>query len=579
MRFLSFARLASLVILSSACGARSELFGVETSGDARPGTLGFDADLPSVDSIAPRDVAIDSFVDAPPSVECPKDPPSTASACAIVGAVCTYRRGKVGPCSDASASDQVVVRCEREGWLEIARCIDPTACPPVMPTEGQSCSAQGLDCFYSATTCAKESIFQCESSHWHAVNDCGARATEVACVPTATLVGDARLLLDTSGTIADRTSLATAGTQLLAAYTLTPMLGGSESVGASVVQSAVPSMAKTVGFVGSGTFFGDSMSAVDFAGNRFLLGWGSREPGHIGAFATSTPLEGSKWAEPSGLPTKPTEEIDIAGVMREGVLYTWLVTRSALGDGKSGVGTLAMSLADRTPRDTLDLADERPHGSEAALEHAWARVTRWGDGIVIAASVPASGDLWDDTGINVFFIADPRDTTLSKHVRLPVGQTLDGDVTALADGMVIVGYRPSHPTESRYPYRLVSVLPDGTHEELPAIDVGVATSPGPLSLVPFEKGFASVFSAIRGTSPDFIPGFLTISVRDAKGAMIVSPILEEAPDLRTGVPLGVAFSAADRALHVAWTRRRGGTTSSTAQVLRQRFVCRGPGPD
>lgn len=562
----------TFVVLLSACGARSELLGVEAPGDA-----GVDAPV--------RDDGgtIDSGVDAPlldvgvdgPAAECPKDPPLTGSACGEVGAVCTYRRGKIGPCSDASASDQVVSRCEKDGWLEIARCIDPTACPPVMPTEGQSCAPLGLDCFYSAPTCATGAIFQCESSHWHATNDCGARAKETACVLTPTLDGDARVLLDTKGTVADRATLGAAGTQVMAAYTLTPMLGGTESVAASVFQTAVPTTPTTLPFTGSGPFVGDSMPALDFVHDRFSLAYGARSTARVGAYFHSFVLDSGTWSPPGGLPTTPTLEVDVASVVAGGALHGWMVTRSALGDAKSGIGTLAVVFTDGRPRDTLALADERPTGRPdiPPLEHAWAKVARWKDGFVLAASVPASGDLFDDTGINVWFVADPSAITLEKHVRLAVGQTTGGDVVALADGTVVVGYQPSPSTLPRYPYELVSVQLDGTTKELPKIDVGVAESPGPLSLVPFDAGFVAAFSAVRPALPDYVPGFVTVSMRDATGAMIVSPILEDAPDLRTGVPLGVAFSAADRALHVAWTRAPEGPSASM-QIVRQRFVCR-----
>jgi hypothetical protein len=169
-------------------------------------------------------------------------------------------------------------------------------------------------------------------------------------------------------------------------------------------------------------------------------------------------------------------------------------------------------------------------------------------------------------------IPDATSPLLPKPIRLRVGQSLGGDVVGLPSGDVVVAYMPETGTP-RTPYALVRVSTDGTSFAIPSADLGVAISPSPPRLAPFDDGFVLVFSAVRETDPDFTPGFVTIALRNAKGDAIVDPIIEDATNLRGPDPIAVAFSPADRALHVAWTR--AGAPSGGVQILRQRFVCRG----
>jgi hypothetical protein len=287
------------------CGAKSGLLSVEAS-DAQTDTGTTVLPDTGPDSLLP-DVIVETAPDG--GFGCPIDPPTTTAACTAAGAVCTYRRGKVGPCSDATASDEVVYRCERDGWLEIARCIDPTACPPSPPVEGSPCSNDGLDCFYASPVCAASSIAQCETGVWHGVDDCGARPSETDCVLTATLSGETRVMLDGKGTIADRPALAAAGTQLFASWALTPELGGTETIDFKVMQTAVPSMARPLPFDFTGAYDGDTMPAADFARDRFALAWGSTESTSAGGWSAMAVLDGdasSHLVSPKGRAARST---------------------------------------------------------------------------------------------------------------------------------------------------------------------------------------------------------------------------------------------------------------------------------
>ncbi|GAC1363996.1 MAG: hypothetical protein NVSMB47_15650 [Polyangiales bacterium] len=307
---------AWLVTISIAigCGSRSELLLGDVPGsDAAPAA---EDSADGSDATPPPDAARDLGVDVPAS-RCPLDPPRTSDACPARGAVCTYRRGKVGPCSDATASDQQVFRCEADGWLEVARCIDPTDCPATPPPDGTTCRQHGLDCFYSSPTCATGSIAQCESDVWTSVNDCGARArTGPPCVLTPTLVDDRRIVLEGAGTIADRAAVATAGTQLLAAWVITPKLGGAESIEWSVLQSAVPAMAAPLPFVFFGRSPGDTAPAADFAGDRFAVVWGSREPASLGVWGAAPALDGA--SSSMRLDGRPADRVDVATSVHDG---------------------------------------------------------------------------------------------------------------------------------------------------------------------------------------------------------------------------------------------------------------------
>ena len=551
------------------CGAKSGLLSVDVAADAGP-SGGGDAGQLDAASDAPPDTGFPH----PTPVHCPSDPPTTTDACGNVGAVCTYRRGKIGPCSDASASDQVVYRCEPDGWLEIARCIDPTACPAMPPAEGSPCDAEGLDCFYSNATCLSGSIAQCESGSWHGVDDCGARPKEGACVLQPTLSGDARVVLDGSGTIADRPALAAAGTQLLASWALTPELGGTETIDFKVVQTAVPSMARPLPFDFVGPFSGDTRPAADFARDRFALAFGSSESASAGGWVAMPVLDGPP-STPQRASFRPSREVDVATTSHAGQTFGWLVHRHPLGDFKSGVGTSAIAIdGDGKPRsEEVLLADEAPHGGGVEpLHHAWAAVSRWRDGFAVVSSIGASGDLLDDTGIDLWLVSDPTSSSLPVPIRLRVGQSLGGDVVAVTGGDVIVAYMPE-ASGPRAPYALVRVTPDGSIFAIPSADLGVALSPSPPRLAPFEDGFVLVFSAVREADPDFVPGFVSIAVRSATGEAIVDPVLEPAENLSDSSPIALAFSPADRSMHVAWTRR--GSPGSGVQILRQRLVCRG----
>jgi hypothetical protein len=272
--------------------------------------------------------------------------------------------------------------------------------------------------------------------------------------------------------------------------------------------------------------------------------------------------------------TTPSLEVDVASNSRGGRTFGWIVRRQPLGDFKSGIGTTAIPIAaDGSARGPLEsLASERAPGPGIEpLHHAWAAVSKWGDGFALVASVGASGDLFDDSGILAWFVSDPSATSLPKPVRMNLGQSNGGDVVGLSDGSIVVAYMPE-TSPPRAPYALVKVTPDGTVKALPAADLGVAIMPSPPRLAPFEAGFVLVYSAQTATAPDYVPGFLTIKPHDAAGEEIVSGVIEDAIDLRNDDPIAVAFSAADRALHVAWSTTE---PDGRVRVMHQRFVCRG----
>jgi hypothetical protein len=380
------------------------------------------------------------------------------------------------------------------------------------------------------------------------------------------------VVLDGKGTIADRASLAAAGTQLFAAWVLTPELGGTESIAFQMLQTAVPSMARPLPFAFTGPFSGDTMPSTDFARDRFALAFGSSESASAGGWAAMPVLDGATPPSPQRTSFRPSREVDVASTSApDGRVYGWFVHRHPLGDFKSGMGTSAVPIdGGGAPRsEEVLLADEHPLPGLEPLHHAWAAVSRWRDGFALVSSVGGSSS--SDPGIDLWLVPDPTSPSLPKPIFLGVGQSLGGDVVGLPNGNVIVAYVPEFGS-ARAPYALVKITPSGEQLAIASADLGVATSPSPPRLAPFDDGFALVFSAVRDADPDFVPGILTIALRNANGEAIVDPVIEGAENLRTGAPLAVAFSTADRALHVAWTRD---DPTGGVQILRQRFVCRG----
>ena len=555
-----------LLVLGAVCGCgRTGLFVAEVAADATPlDDVLSPTDAPDAPDTTPIDVGVDA-----PTTSCPIDPPLTTAACANVGAVCSYR----GACS-GEKGDRTVFRCERDGWLEVARCIDQRTCPSTPPSDGTPCAEHGLDCFYSNASCATSAIAQCATSVWQSVNDCGARASSSStCVLTPTLTSDRGVLLEAKGTIASRATLAAAGTQLRVAYALTPMFGGSESLDTRMVQSAIPSMAAPLAFSPFGPYRADTMPALDFSGDRFALSWGSGEFAGPGASVAVSVLDGPAPLPVHVLDHRSVDQVDVATRTVAGKSLGWIVHRHPLGDFTSVNATSAVAIADDGSARGVEqpLADERDGGPGVGrLHHVWAAIARTRDGFVIVSSVGPAGDLFDDTGLRVWFVDDPTATTLPTPVRYVVGQTVAGDIVGLDDGTVVVAYAPEKGSP-RTPYVLRSLKRDGSSIELTPPDLGVASAPSPPELVPFEGGFALVFSAVRATLPDTTPGFLTIALRTPTGEAIVSPIIDDATGLFDHASLGVAVSTVDRALHVAWTQSSAGSV----RVMRQRFVCRG----
>ncbi len=153
--------------------------------------------------------------------------------------------------------------------------------------------------------------------------------------------------------------------------------------------------------------------------------------------------------------------------MAVGPLGGFLVDRRRLPDGAFGTTATLITREGVARGPAIPLTDERaPIPSIPGTTHAWSAVARWKDGFVIATSVGPAGDLWDDSGVLVYVVADPTAKELPRPVRVTIGQALEGDVVGLADGTVVLAAQlAGAPT--RNPYALVTVRPDGTFERLP----------------------------------------------------------------------------------------------------------------
>ncbi len=577
-------RLACVVAVAAVplgCGGKTPLY--ELAPAEAPSDAGHDgssdAGAQKPDSgVSPEASADGSSPDAIAELACPVQPPALAAPCSIDGQVCSYSTGKTGPCDDVGTDDRQAFRCEGGAWLEIARCVEWGACPSEAPQDGAACATLGLDCFYSTDGCQPSGIVQCSGPVWRHVNACAPRTMNSCFGWNAVLPEPESYGTDSAGAHdISYPAIALAGTQALATWHFG---GGDESehsIRGVVAQTAAPSMAGT--WSTQSTLLGrDAVTnpRVSFFRDRFVLAWGANDgwpihtDGQPGTFVRSLPLNGE---------LGPDLLIDPWGQAPTGV---------ALGPVSGWVGWRAQSPTDATKYAAsvarLDSSYAPVAGS--AIVVADEGLQEWfappipnatvrplplaGGGFALVFPAPASGDLWDDSGIVVNYY-DPGATQPYAFARAAVGLPNRVAAAPLADHSVLVaytladGYAPDNAL-----LRLAVVHEDTTWDPVTAIYQSDETLAWGPKLVPMDDGVLLAWSTAPKESPGYVVT-LHIWSFDPDGAQ-GSSVDVELPGMPPSETFDVAYAEVDRSLHAVWSPVWG-VEDKVDRVLHQRWVC------
>ncbi|MEO7092151.1 MAG: hypothetical protein ABI175_02795 [Polyangiales bacterium] len=524
----------------------------------------------SVDAAPTLDTASPPGIDAaiPPTArDCPPDLPKNGSACGSVGAMCTYSRGKFGPCSDVGTNNQLAYRCEDTGWLEVARCIDRTSCPSTRPRAGEPCTQEGLDCFYDApTSCVEDALMQCAGGRFLAVNRCGATARGDGPL-LATLKDERRLMIDGGAFPVGSLGAAMAGTQLMVGALVRPT--PHQAAHRFLAQTAVPRMPARFSPSSDSFVMGEVVAPprLDFFRDRFLLAYPvSDEADAVPGLVTQVvPLDGSKGS--SRLVDMTGVEVgDVAIAGPEGAFVTF---RGWLKDSAPahGATALALDLEGKAIGAPTMLANELAHTPFGVpVKRAYAHVARWKGGYVFVAPTPATGDLWDDSGVGIWFA--PLGATRIDDKPKTIVAIGDQDValTALSDGSAVIAYASDPRAPGPATFHLLRIMPDGSQVILPPETSERVDAPVVPALVAREDGFALAWIASVPSPADGVVMHVALRTRDGLGgpaSVLRWPIEGADPTSRPEL----LYAPIDGTLHVLWTE------GSPSRVYRERLTC------
>ncbi len=519
------------------------------------------------------------------SFPCPDEPPTLAAGCPIEGQICAYTGAKQGPCSDVGFSDRVAWRCELGRWLEVAHCADREGCPESVPAQGTPCSPtwHGLDCFYSADRCEPRSLAQCAGSGWRWRNDCGQRSLAEGCLLTGTLSQNAELRAEHGSQHVSSPEAAFAGTQMSLALSLS---GGSEpdhAIHGALLQTAAPKQ--------HSVFTPDALSLLGrdaitsprlaFARDRFVLGWGANDgwPVHVngqpGSFVRSWPLHSS----PQTDRLVDADGYGFFSVTMSPQLGAVIYAKpTAIGELTKQAVLMELDGSDiPQPATALVLSDETAGGGMIPpVPNAVARVVTRGEGFAVGATVPATGDFWDDSGVALWLGDELPSSGAPPTARITgAGAPRTFAMVALRDGTVIVAAKYYKDDLSGPPFMLYRLRPDGTVLELPPPpDHGQLSDSSP-RLVALDDGFAMAWLSYPAESPGPV-SVLRVAVRAADG----QPAPHFADYERTVVGMWPSndfdlFGApVDSTLHLLWATFAEQTgPSSLDRIFHQRLIC------
>lgn len=580
MRATKLIGIGVVALLSQACGGKTGLWDLQASDPAsQPAPSPGDSGVPKesgADANPGSDAMPADASDATPLPGCPAKMPSLASECPIEGQICAYKTGKTGPCDDNGTHDQTPWRCEDGRWLEIGRCLEWGECPAEPPADGTPCSTPGLDCFYSRDNCAAESLIQCGGPIWQHVNACKPRSVH-ECIGLVQAYEVDAVLAPELGKDLSMPVVALAGTQALVAF----LRGGGDTpdhdIYATLLQTAVPSMAQT--FNAAGFKVGrDAISnpVVAFGRNRFVVAWGAND-----GWPTGTSGVPGLFARRMMLDEQPGEDvlIDPAGIAPSGLALDledgWLGYRiqAPSNDSKYAAIALALGTSEAPDPGTKQIvADEtKSEWFAPPVPNALARVAGYAGGFQVAFPAIASGDAWDDSGIIVQFYTGWLHTPAAS-VRASVGLPDRLSLAALRDGSAIVAFtRPGEGSDpAAPPFHLVHVQQENKYEQLPDPNPdGALLAFGP-RIVAAEEGFALVWTTTDPNAPN-PSATLHLQLVGPDGSY-GSGITRSLAPLSADGRIDVAYGRTDRSLHVVWSPESG-MDPQPDRVLYQRWVC------
>lgn len=572
MTRLSLLGLAAVV---AGCGARSGLLVADTSdaGDGgAPANPSADAGGEDVQEVGPE-----TGWDAS-GQSCPEQLPALASACASDRQVCAYAAGEQSPCDDVGQDDRVAYRCDDGLWLEVARCVDWSACPSTPPVEGTVCdeSLIGLDCFYSTDGCERYGVVQCNGySNWEYVNDCALRDVSTCLGLVPTLSESQQTAVSSGEQNLDYPSVAFAGTQMMVTYLASGWALPDHGIQGWRLQTAVPWQAQEHGADLADTIGRDAVTNpyVAFARDSFVLAWGANDgwptstSGQPGTFLRAIPLQGAggedTLVDPGGSAPTALSLRNDGGMLA----YRYAVAPDFT---KYAASVVALDPAGHfIPDSATTVADETLEEWFAPpVPSAFARIARWEDGYVVAVPAPASGDLWDDSGFVVDFFATSKAAfEPDAQVRVTSGLPSRLAVAGLADGTAVAAFVPESGSPSGI--QLFKVGVDNNVTSLPALpDDEGALGAGP-QLAAFDDGFAVAWSTTGGPGTNSVT--LHLWVLTASGQLVAGWAYDE-----TGMTgsdrIELDSVGIDRSLSLVWNVPSTGAIGS--RVRRQRLVCR-----
>jgi hypothetical protein len=467
---------------------------------------------------------------------CPDVAPDHAAACATVGKVCVYPSAANGECGDeAGVANTSVWRCEHDGWSESARCIDVNACPTAQPKTGDACDAalEGVDCFYATPACDVAGITRCSGGHFQGVNDCGARSLATCNLQTVAASAEpSPVLLDGQSV---GLTMATAGVEDLVGGVTTV----ADDVGPQFLAATFDSHAEVAGLASTPNFPTDVALRLGLSiATSVLDRWWVASPSDVGGGidVESVRVDGDVGSHRFGV----ANATPVALAMTPVAGWAAYLAPSA----KPSASQLVLMPLDGTGAPSgaaIVVDDESPTiPGDYPVAHAAGAVARRGDGVVVAFTVPANGDLVDNSGVMVEFLDDATATTLpsadTDRVRVSIGPTGQVAIAPLADGAVLLAttaFSSTPPTE----LRLARIERSGAIATLAPIKT---TAP------------ATIDAGIQAISFDgAAPSSLHVTLADAHGAALATPwsIDRSADDFG---PFAITVAPIDASIHVAY---------------------------
>ncbi|MFI5301339.1 MAG: hypothetical protein ACHREM_24910, partial [Polyangiales bacterium] len=513
------------------------------------------------------------------TVACAPTAPASGDPCDFAGQVCVFESDLSGPCPDSASGATSVWHCEIDGWSDVAACNDQSACPAAMPRDGEACGGiiEGAECFYSTAGCETGGVAQCSGGVFRATNDCGVRTLE-----GCEMARSGEYLFLSTGTYTDPV-LSLIGAQALVGGYVDDGTTDALTLQLDVLQTQAANATLT------NTFSSGMQQGAVVAITAMRDRWWLVDPVVFGA-ATSNDLGTlSLQAKSGGATTVP-----VAGVPT-GLAIAPSGGWAALRGASSLPGTLRATLL---PIDATGapvgigevVADQAKPGAPLVppVAQALATVARTTKGFVVAYTVPASGELLDDSGVEIVFIDDPTARALPAEAgnafRVGAGAVGQIAIAPMRDGTVVLATTPllSTSTFTTLPssIALTRVARDGTKSTLTpqtvsepkAEFIGIGSG---VSLAPLDDGFVVAYQTLGvdpftgATSSDvFVVPYASTGIPTPTTGGVT---YDYARLLKTDSPIVLATAQIDQSVHFLFVDDSNGPPN---ELIQGRLYCK-----